>query len=110
MAYRKKKRYYKKRKKTGQPAEVRVRLPREGEIFGIVEELHGSRRMRVKCGDDKIRLCRVPGRLKRIWVRPDDYVLVKPWSVESDKKGDIVWRYKRNESDWLKNRGYLKDL
>lgn len=89
---------------------LRVRLPRKGEVFGIVEELYGSKRMRVKCADNKIRICRIPGRLRRIWVRPDNYVLVMPWSVESDKKGDIIWRYKAAEADWLKKRGYLKDL
>lgn len=108
--YRRRKRPFKKKRKGDAPTEFRVRLPREGEIFGLVEQLHGSRRMKVKCADGKMRMCRVPGRLKRIWVRTEDYVLIKPWEIEADKKADIVWRYRGAEVDWLRNKGYLEDL
>lgn len=100
------------RRQEQQPGQegFRVRLPRDKEIFGIVEQLYGGKRMNVRCADGKMRTCRIPGRLRRIWVRPEDIVLVEPWSVESDSKGDIVWRYKGAEVDWLKNNGYLKNL
>ena len=42
---------------------VRVRFPREGEILGIIEQLHGFAKMKVKCVDGKTRMCRVPGKL-----------------------------------------------
>ena len=93
-----------------QDQEFRVRLPREGEMFGSVLQLHGGKHMTVKCADGKMRMCRIPGKLKKIWVRENDYVLVKPWSVETEKKGDIAWRYKQVEIDWLKRNDYLKDL
>lgn len=89
---------------------VRVRLPREKEMFGIVEQLLGGKRMLVKCADGKRRICRVPGKLRNIWVNENDYVVLIPWTVESDKKADIVWRYRRAETEWLKNNGYLKEL
>ena len=99
------------KKKTGTGVqEFRVRLPREGEIMGRVQELHGGKRMTVKCADGKLRMCRIPGKLKRIWVRKDDYVIIKPWEVEGDKKGDIAWRYRQTEIDWLKQRGHLQNL
>jgi translation initiation factor 1A len=99
------------KKRKGDPhQELRVKLPRDKEIFGIVEQLHGGKRMHVRCADGKIRMCRIPGRLRRIWVRPDDIVLVEPWPIQGDKKGDVVWRYRGAEVDWLKQRGYLKDL
>ncbi len=94
----------------GEQHELRVHLPQGNEIFGVVEQLYGGKRMQVRCADGKIRLCRIPGRLRKIWVRPDDIVLVEPWSIETDSKGDIVWRYKGVEVDWLKNHNYLKDL
>ena len=100
-------------KKRGAPeGEFRVRLPREseGEILGRVQALHGGKRMSVKCADQRIRMCRVPGKLKRIWVRNEDYVIIKPWVVEGEKKGDIAWRYRQSEADWLQERGYLNDL
>ena len=85
-------------------------MPKEGEIFGVVEALHGAKHFTIRCADGLTRMCRVPGKLRKIWVREQDVVLVKPWSVESEKKADIVWRYKQVEIDWLKRNNYLKDL
>jgi translation initiation factor 1A len=90
--------------------EFRIRLPREGELFGRVEALHGAKHLTVKCSDGKKRMCRVPGKLRKIWVREDDCVLVKPWEIEGERKGDIIWRYRRVEVDWLRAKGYLRDL
>ncbi len=86
----------------------RMRLPREGEIFALVEALHGGKRMTVKCADGKHRMARVSGRLRSIWIREGDYVLIEPWTIEGDKKADIVWRYRQVETDWLKRNNYLK--
>lgn len=36
-----------------------------------------------------------------------DIVLVSPWDFQSDKRGDIIWRYKRNQAEWLRKKGYL---
>jgi len=90
--------------------EYRVRLPRDKEMFGKVLQLHGGKHLTVKCADGKLRMCRIPGKLKKIWVREGDYVILEPWGIEPDKKGDIVWRYKQVEIDWLKRNGHLKDL
>ncbi|MBI4214708.1 translation initiation factor eIF-1A [archaeon] len=90
--------------------EMHVRTPREDELTGHVEQLHGAKHMLVKCSDGKMRMCRVPGKMSKIWVREDDYVLVEPWSVEGDKKGDIIWRYRQVEADWLKKHGFLKEF
>ena len=109
-SYSSSKRYAPRKPHGPQDQEFRVRLPREGEMFGIVLQLHGGKHMTVKCADGKMRMCRIPGKLKKIWVRENDYVLVKPWSVETEKKGDIAWRYKQVEIDWLKRNDYLKDL
>jgi translation initiation factor 1A len=88
----------------------RVRLPRGGEMFGTVEALHGAKHMTVKCADGKRRMARVPGKLKKIWVREGDYVIIIPWEIESDKKCDIVWRYKRAEMDFMRRKGLVKDV
>lgn len=89
---------------------IKIHLPRGKEMFGKVEQLHGGKRMTVICADGKLRMCRVPGKLRMVWVRAADYVLIEPWPVESDKKADIVWRYRHAEVDWLRRHGYLKDL
>lgn len=88
---------------------VRVRTPREGEILGKVINLLGSNRLQVDCSDGKERICRIPGRLKkRVWTKIDDIVLVKPWDTQSDSRADLVWRYTRIESDFLRKKGYLR--
>ena len=89
----------------------RLRLPQEGELFGIVTQLCGANHLRVKCEDGKERMCRIPGKLrKRVWIREGDVVLVKPWEYQAEKKGDVVWRYTKTEAGWLEKQGYLKNL
>jgi translation initiation factor 1A len=65
--------------------------------------------MLVDCADGKERLCRIPGKIKRrVWVKNEDVVLIKPWDVEPDKKGDLVWRYTKLQAEWLRKNGYFK--
>ncbi len=94
---------------TDQPTtEVRVRLPRPGEILGVVVSMSGGARMIVQCKDGKERMARVPGKIKRqIWVREGDVVLVVPWTVQGDSKADIAFRYTRLQVEQLKRRGIL---
>jgi len=90
---------------------VRVRVPRGKETLGVLEQRLGASRTRVKCLDGKTRICRIPGRLKRsLWVREGDIVLVEPWEYGGNEKGDIIFKYRKNQIDWLKKRGYLKQL
>ncbi|HIH20989.1 TPA: translation initiation factor eIF-1A [Candidatus Micrarchaeota archaeon] len=89
--------------------EERLRLPRKGELFGVVIALQGGARMIVHCEDGKERMVRVPGSIKRqVWVKEGDVVLVEPWSVQGDEKGDIAYRYTRLQVEKLRNRGLLK--
>jgi translation initiation factor 1A len=84
-------------------------MPREGEIFGVVRELLGGSRLNVECADGTLRLCRIPGRIRmKLWMRPGDIVLIVPWTVESDEKGDIAYRYTRQQVEQLQRRGILK--
>ncbi len=90
---------------------VRVPLPKGNQVIGIVEVRLGFGKSRIQCTDGKVRICRVPGRLKRrLWVRPNNIVLVQPWEIEGDRKGDILYRYLDNQVEWLKKRELLKDL
>jgi len=47
---------------------------------------------------------------RRIWVRVGDLVLIKPWEVQSNERGDVIWMYKKNQADWLRRKGYGKEL
>jgi translation initiation factor 1A len=86
-------------------------LPGEGQLVGVVAQLLGFNRVKVKCADGKTRICRIPGKMiKKIWLREGDLVLVAPWDFQSDQKGDIIWRYDRNEIKILKSKGLLGAL
>ncbi len=91
---------------------IRVRIPQGREILGIVQQRLGGSRMRVTCLDSKERICRIPGRLRReLWVREHDVVIVEPWELGGNEKGDIVYKYRgKAEVDFLKRKGYLKSL
>ena len=89
----------------------RTPLPRGRQIIGFVDQLLGGKRMYVDCTDGKRRLCRVPGRFKRkVWVREGDFVLVEPWEIQGDERGDIVYKYKYHQIDYLRKKGLLKGL
>jgi translation initiation factor 1A len=88
---------------------VRVRTPRGKELLGTVLEMLGASRFRVDCSDGKERICRVPGKYKRrVWVRVGNIVLLKPWDVQGDERGDIIWRYTPSQANWLVRKGLLK--
>lgn len=90
---------------------MRVKLPSGKEIFGILEQRLGGSRNRVRCLDGKTRICRIPGRLKRkLWCREGDLLLVEPWEYGGDEKGDIVFKYKPTQIEYLKKKGFLQDL
>jgi translation initiation factor 1A len=87
---------------------TRVPLPRGEEVIGIIEQRLGGNKMMVACLDGKNRNCRVPGRLKRkLWLRPGDVVIIEPWELDKNK-GDVILKYKPNQIEWLKKKGYLK--
>ena len=87
----------------------RMTLPGGTDVLGIAQKMLGYERVLVKCQDGHERVCRIRGKMKRrAWVRVRDIVLVSPWDFQFEKKGDIIWRYKRNQADWLRKKGYLK--
>jgi len=96
----------------GEQIMIRVRIPQGKEVLGVVQQRLGGSRMRVLCLDGKERICRIPGRLRReLWVRENNVVLVEPWELGGDDKGDVVYKYKnKSEIDFLKKKGYLKNV
>lgn len=83
-------------------------LPVANDVLGIAVKMLGNDRITVKCQDGHTRLCRIRGKMKRrFWIREGDIVLVSPWDFQSDKRGDIFWRYRKNQIKWLREKGYL---
>src|SRR5210317_765094 len=98
--------YHNNNKKKGDfvPQEVtRVRLPRGNETLALVEQRLGASRVKARCLDGKTRICRIPGRLKKnLWVREGNYVIIEPWEFGGDEKGDIIYKYSMNQTNFLK--------
>jgi translation initiation factor 1A len=83
-------------------------LPSANDVLGIAIKLLGFDRVLVKCQDGNERLCRIRGKMKRrVWIREGDIVLVSPWDFQSDKRGDVTWRYTKSQADTLRRNGYL---
>ncbi|HLD98037.1 MAG TPA: translation initiation factor eIF-1A [Candidatus Nanoarchaeia archaeon] len=88
----------------------RLRIPKPGEVVGLIDQRVGGSRMLVKCSDGKTRNCKVPGRLRRaLWIREGDYVIVHPWEFD-DTKGDIMYKYHQNDFSSLREKGYVKEI
>ena len=96
-----------KRKKLTPKEEIeRLRMPRSGEVLGVVEQMFGFDRLRVRCKDGHVRMCRIRGKIrKRLWVRENDVVTVRPWVVQSEEKADVIYRYTRTQVEWLRRKG-----
>ena len=85
-----------------------MKYPAQGEVLGVVMKLLGFDRILVKCQDGYERLCRIRGKMKRrVWIREGDIVIVSPWDFQSDKRGDVVWRYTHAQADNLRRKGLL---
>jgi translation initiation factor 1A len=105
-----KKKRKKKKKRYGENEEMRVRRPKEGELFAIVEQRLGYNKMYVRCHDGKVRIGRVPGKYsRRLWIREGDLVLIKLWEIQVDKKCDIIYRYRAAQKASLIQNGALPE-
>ena len=75
--------------------EQRVILPNRynGEMMAVVEQHMGGGRLKVICEDNKVRLARIPGKIKkRRWINTGGLIIIKPWDFQVDK-ADVVYRY-----------------
>ena len=94
--------------KTEYTGPVRVKMPHEGEVIGIITQRVGGSRMFVSCMDGKTRNCRVPRRLRRgMWLREGDAIIVKPWEYD-DAKAEILFKYSKAAMEKLERRATLK--
>ncbi len=97
---------------SGQPETIRVRLPKKGEILGIVTQILGADRLQVRCTDGHTRIVIIPGKFrKRLWTRQNDIVSVMPWydfKTQVNTRAYLCYRYNRNQADWLEKKGYIK--
>jgi translation initiation factor 1A len=91
----------------GQEGPIRIRMPKEKEVIGIITQRLGGSRMFVSCMDGKTRNCRVPGRNRRgLWLREGDAIIIEPWEYD-DEKGDVQYKYPPTAVEKLKAMGKL---
>ena len=56
-------------------------------------------------------MVRIGGKLKKkMWVRPNDYIIVKKWAVQSDKKSDLVYRYTKTQLEYMRRKGLIPEV
>jgi len=87
----------------------RVRLPniKEGEIFGVADQLLGASKIKVMCEDGVSRMGRIPGKIKkRMWIREGDLLIVSIWDFQPDKC-DVRFRYTKTQATNLSKRGKI---
>lgn len=83
-------------------------LPSQTDVLGVATKMLGFDRIMVRCQDGHERLCRIRGKMKRrVWIREGDIVLVSPWEFQTDKRGDLTWRYTKSQAETLRRKGLL---
>ena len=97
----------KKKKRSYEESTKEPPIPGEGEVLCGVIRLVGGDHLIAKCLDGEDRMIRIPGRMRRrVWMREGDIILVVPWDF-NPKKGDVIYRYARNEVQKLVEKGVL---
>jgi translation initiation factor 1A len=91
--------------------EQRIPLPRRngGEMMAVVEQHMGGGRLRAVCEDEKVRMARIPGKIrKRRWIKTGGLIIIKPWDFQSDK-ADVVYRYTPTQVSNLLRKGLVPE-
>ena len=89
----------------------RIKTPRGDQVLGIVLRKVGGGKYKVYCTDERERICRIPGSKKRgLWVKRDSVVLIDPWDIQGDEKGDIIESYSQAETEWLEDNDHIDEI
>ncbi len=99
-----------RKSKAGSTEKRAGKLPHGDMQYAVVREMSGGSRMSALCEDGNNRMVRIPGKLKRrMWCRPNDLILIKPWPIQGDIKADLVYRYLPAERSWLYRRDMVPE-
>lgn len=99
-----------RKSKAGSTEKRAGKLPSGDMQYAVVREMSGGSRMSALCEDGNNRMVRIPGKLKRrMWCRPNDLILIKPWPIQGDIKADLVYRYLPAERSWLYRRDMVPE-
>lgn len=99
-----------RKSKAGSTEKRAGKLPSGDMQYAVVREMSGGSRMSALCEDGNNRMVRIPGKLKRrMWCRPNDLILIKPWPIQGNLKADLVYRYLPAEKSWLYRRDMVPE-
>ncbi len=89
----------------------RIKMPRgDLELMGIITQRVGGTQIMVLAEDGKERNCRIPGKMKKkVWMRPDDVVIIKLWDFQPSK-ADVIWRYTPAQAEYLRKKGFVQKI
>ena len=81
----------------------------EGTMPCVVVSVIGGGFLKVRCTDGEEYKAWIPGKMRRrVWIREGDVILFLPWGTR-DMKGEVVYRYVRDEVKKLIERGYITE-
>jgi translation initiation factor 1A len=90
-----------------EPVDIRIPIKENREILATIESLLGANRVRLQCMDETVRIGRIIGSMKNdTWLSRGDLVIAIPWDFQ-DTKADVIWKYTRQQANWLQKKGYL---
>jgi translation initiation factor 1A len=86
--------------------------PDDDQMYAIVQDMLGNGRVRVFCQDNKIRIGRIRGSMRKCGnktiIEKGDLVIVAGRDYEDDKS-DIIHKYNYDEGTYLARGGDLPD-
>ena len=47
---------------------------------------------------------------RNLWVRENDVVLVEPWEYGGEEKGDVIYKYRPSQVEFLRRKGLIKEV
>jgi len=81
----------------------------EGTMLCVVVQNVGAGFLKVYCTDGEYYMARIPGKMRRrAWMRERDVILFLPWGTR-DNKGEVVYRYLRDEVRKLIEMGLITE-
>jgi translation initiation factor 1A len=101
------------RRKRGGEQESKKEMPlpsdEEGTMLCVIQRLLGAGYLEVVCTDGNTYKAWIPGKMRRrVWMREGDVILFLPWGTK-DMKGEVVYRYQRDEVRKLIESGLLPE-
>ena len=79
---------------------MNIPRPKVTQLYATAYEFKGGSRLTVQCDDGKVRMGRIPGKIrKRAWIKLGDLLIIEPWVVQGDTKCDVKYRFTRTERE-----------